>query len=66
MHKNTEKAKVLTASEAAQALGVSSRTILRYIASGRFPATKLPGRTGAWLINPRDLDRHELIWGNNS
>jgi excisionase family DNA binding protein len=54
-----DEVRVLTATQAASILGVSRRTILRRIATGGLPGHKLPGRTGAWLLNPAVLDEQE-------
>lgn len=48
----------LTVAEAAQALGVHRKTILRAVKSGRLrQSRKLPGRTGAYLIPAADVER---------
>jgi excisionase family DNA binding protein len=46
---------MLSVQQLAEHLGVSTRTALRKVQDGDIPATKLPGRTGAWVINRRDL-----------
>jgi len=52
--------RLLRVSVAAKRIDVSTRTVLRYIASGHLPATKLP--SGHWRIAEsavRDLVDHE-------
>lgn len=46
---------MLSVQQLAEHLGVSPRTALRRVQDGEIPATKLPGRTGAWVISRRDL-----------
>lgn len=46
----------LSVSQAAER-GVPKRTIQHAIAKGDLKADKLPGLTGAYLIDPADLDR---------
>jgi len=45
----------ISVADAARILGKDRKTILRWIESGRIPATKLSGKTGAWLVSPDDL-----------
>ncbi len=55
---------LLTTSEAAGRLAVSSRTVARWAASGRLSvAQKLPGGTGAFLFLESDVAalREELL-----
>lgn len=47
----------VTIAQAADLLSLDRKTVLRWITSGRLPAIKLAGRTGAYLIDPDDLDR---------
>lgn len=47
----------MTIPEAAQRLDVNRKTVLRWIVAERLPARKLPGKTGAYLIDARDVDR---------
>ena len=47
-----------TTTAAAQTSGVAKRTIIYAITRGDLPAQKLPGLTGAYLIDPEELD----IW----
>lgn len=46
----------LTVAEVSVRLGKDRKTILRWIASGRIPATKLAGRTGAYFIEEADVE----------
>lgn len=46
---------MLSVQQLADHLGVSVRTALRRVQSGEIPATKLPGRTGAWVVSRRVL-----------
>lgn len=46
---------VLSVIEAAEQSGISKRGIQWAILKGRLPAYKMPGRTGAYLIDPNDL-----------
>lgn len=49
---------LLTASQAATAVGVNRRTIMRWAESGRLPvALKLPGDTGTTLFASADVGR---------
>lgn len=45
----------ITTSLAQQRTGIPRRTIIAAITAGRLPAVKLPGQTGAYLIDPADL-----------
>lgn len=45
----------ITTTTASQASEVPKRTIIAAITRGKLPAHKLPGLTGAYLINPDDL-----------
>ena len=48
---------LLTTSEVADKLGVDRSWVTRLVASGRLvPAMRLPGRTGALLFDPADVD----------
>ena len=49
-----ERKKFLTVAEVAERLGVSTRTVLRYIERGQLKAKKLPG--GSYRILPEDAD----------
>lgn len=42
--------------EAAAILGTDRRTVVRMIRRGTLTAHKMPGKTGAWLIERADLD----------
>lgn len=46
----------LSVVEAVQQTGIPKRTIQHAIAQGWLPAHKMPGLTGAYLIDPADLD----------
>ena len=48
---------LITAAQVAKRFGVTTVTVHRWIKSGRLHATKLPGETGAYLIDERDADR---------
>ena len=48
---------LITAAQAAKKFGVTPVTIHRWIRSGRLPARKLPGGTGAYLIDERDAEQ---------
>lgn len=47
----------LSVAEAAEKTGRAGRTIRYAIKAGHLKAEKLPGSTGAWLIQERDLDK---------
>lgn len=50
--------RLLTTAEAAEAAGVSVRTVARYVERGLLaPAVRLPGLRGALLFDPRDVER---------
>lgn len=46
---------VLSVIEAAEQSGIPRRSLQWAILKGRLPAHKMPGRTGAYLIDPDDL-----------
>lgn len=46
----------ITTSQAAQESGIPKRTIIAAITRGDLPAQKLPGLTGAYLIDRDELD----------
>jgi excisionase family DNA binding protein len=46
----------LGVAQAANQVGIPTRTLRYAILHGDLPAHKLPGRTGAYLIDQRDLD----------
>ncbi len=50
---NKQEDKLLTIEEVAEILRVSTRSVNRYIESGRLKASKL----GVWRIKQSDLDR---------
>lgn len=47
----------VSATEASSQTGIPKRTLLWAIRQGKLPAHKLGGSTGAYLIQPRDLDK---------
>lgn len=47
----------ITTTGASQTSGVPKRTIIAAITRGDLHAEKLPGLTGAYLIDPAELDR---------
>lgn len=48
----------LSVNQAAEALGVSRRSVLRWVAEGTITATRLgTGETGAWMITQTEVDR---------
>ena len=48
----------LSVNQAAEALGVSRRSVLRWVAEGTIAATRLgTGQTGAWMITQTEVDR---------
>lgn len=51
---NTE---LLTTAQVAALKGVSVRTVARWVETGKLtPAVKIPGRTGAYLFTPDDIE----------
>lgn len=46
----------LTSAEVARVLGRSVRTVHRLVEDGVLPAMKLPGETGAYLFDPKDVE----------
>lgn len=49
---------LLTTSQVAMKANVSVRTVVRWVESGQLPvAQRLPGKTGALLFDPSDVDR---------
>lgn len=48
----------MSSTEAAEELGVSARRVLYLIQSGRLRAKKMPGLTGAYLLDPADVERY--------
>jgi len=48
---------LITTAEAAELLGVHVGTVSRMVASGRLtPSFKVPGKTGAFLFDPTDVE----------
>lgn len=58
MHKEAQATpNLITTADAAQMLGVHVATVSRMVASGRLaPAIKVPGKTGAFLFHPEDVE----------
>ena len=58
MHKTTHEAlELVTTADAAKVLGVHVATISRMVAAGRLtPAVKVPGKRGAFLFRPEDVN----------
>ena len=49
--------KFLSTAQVAQAKGVSVRTVVRWVDSGRLtPVVKMPGETGAYVFDPADVE----------
>lgn len=48
---------VLTVAEVAKLLGQPRRTVAEQVRLGAIPSEKLPGRTGAYLIERADVER---------
>jgi len=46
----------LNSEQAAEILGLSRATINRQAAAGNIPATKLPGRTGAFIFDRETIE----------
>ena len=61
MHKTHDE--LLTAAEACAELGgIDRSTLTRWVQTGRItPARKLPGRTGAYLFDPTEVQRVKAI-----
>lgn len=51
------KQRPLSVTEASVARGIPKRTLQYAISTGSLKAQKLPGATGAYLIDARELDR---------
>ena len=47
----------MSVAEVSEQKNIPGRTIRHAIVTGSLKAQKMPGRTGAWLIQPRDLDK---------
>ena len=58
MHKTPHDAPTyITTADAARLLGVHVATVSRMVAAGRLvPAIKVPGKTGAFLFHPEDVE----------
>ena len=48
---------IINATEAAEILGISVRAVQHRIMRGTLPAQKLPGRTGAYVLNRNDVEK---------
>lgn len=56
-HMTNEATYAMTTAEAAEALGVSIKTVTRWAASGKLtPLKKLPGPRGAFIFNSGDVE----------
>lgn len=53
----TNTKQLITTAQAAKLMRVTPVTVHRWIRSGQLEATKLPGETGAYVIDPAALDR---------
>jgi predicted DNA-binding transcriptional regulator AlpA len=54
---DVDQRRVLTAGEVAAETGYDLSTVCRWCRAGALPVVrKLPGRTGAWLLEPRAKD----------
>lgn len=53
MQKHTD---LISAAEAAQILHISVRAVQHRIAAGSLPAQKLPGKTGAYILNRAEVE----------
>lgn len=48
----------IPSAEVCEALHIDRSTLSRWVASGRItPTIKLPGKTGAFLFDPKDVER---------
>lgn len=55
--RHTDITDLLTTADAAKILKVHVGTISRMVAAGRLtPALKIPGKTGAYLFHPKDIE----------
>lgn len=53
---------LLTAAQVAERKGVTVRTVARWVESGKLPvAHRLPGKTGALLFDPADVDALKMV-----
>ncbi len=55
----------LTVSEAVQITGLTQRQITYACKSGRLTFRKLPGRTGAYLLDPHEVRTYAEIVGDS-
>jgi predicted DNA-binding transcriptional regulator AlpA len=51
-------ANVLNVVETAQKLGIGRRAVVDLIRTHQLPAKKLPGRTGAYVLAPEDVEAY--------
>jgi len=51
----TDADQLISVQQLAELLGCSVKTAQRRLQDGAIPATKLPGRTGAWVIKRADV-----------
>lgn len=56
MTQNPAPSRIVSVAEAATRLNVRTVTVQRWIRAGKLPAIKLPGRTGAYVIDSDALD----------
>lgn len=57
MHTSSGGAQIVSA-EACKILGIDRATLIRWVGTGTVKAaTKLPGRTGAFLFNRSDIEK---------
>lgn len=50
----------LSTAQVAEKIGKSVKTVQRIAASGEIPAIKLPGLTGAYIFDARDVELWQL------
>lgn len=48
---------LISATQVASKLGVTSVTVQRWVRNGKLPAKKLPGRNGAYVFDADEIDR---------
>ena len=49
---------LITVREAAERLGIAVSTVHKRISTGQYPvAFKVDGKTGAYLLDPKEIDR---------
>ncbi|WP_179278002.1 excisionase family DNA-binding protein [Rhodococcus sp. 14-2470-1a] len=52
---------LLTVAQAASRLGITRRGVLQAISRNAIAAQKLPTRTGAYLIEPEEVERYNAL-----